>query len=311
MLAWSAVAATPGEITGTVTDSDTGKPVSHARVTAIVWTDRHIQYGDVLVALTGADGQFRFRGLPTGECEVRAAKAGYTPEVRGNHMRSPSADLSVPLIFRLTPTGGLTVRVVDDTGSPVGGAQVAIVERGEENQPYTINVRPTPVSKDGSLRVPLVRGSYRIAAVAPGSGNLLRARGQTFLPTYYPGTTTVGSAGWVDVVPGKEVQVDVPIKPITARQIRGRLGFAGTLMQASILPERSNDYYAIWGLLQVGDDPREFRVSGLTPGTYVLDVRACSAVPCTVTALYRKTIQVSDTDIDNLVIAESDRLIPK
>src|SRR5437870_259380 len=119
LLACSAMAVPPGEITGTVMDSLTGKAIPHARVTATIWNDRSGQYGDVLVAVTGEDGHFRFSGLPKGEAEVSVEKAGYKAEVRSDHMRTRPDDLSVPLTFRLVPTAHLTVRVVDDSGSPV------------------------------------------------------------------------------------------------------------------------------------------------------------------------------------------------
>jgi hypothetical protein len=306
--AYSTMAAQQGEIAGTVIDSETGKPIPHARVTAMIWTDRREGYGDVLVAFTSDDGRFRFAGLPKGEGEVRAERAGYGTEVRADHGRSRSDDLSVPLTFRLTPKGVLTVRAIDDSGLPVDGAQVAIVRRGEENLPYAINLSVASVDRDGTRRVLLARGSYRIVVVSPGTGNLLRARDQTFLPTYYPGTTIVGQSDWIDVVPGKEVEAVVPITPIPARQIRGRLGFAGTLIQASILPAGNEDYYVTWGLPQVSKGSGEFRVSGLTPGVYVLDVNACLALPCIAATGFRKIVQITDSDIDNLVISEADRL---
>jgi 5-hydroxyisourate hydrolase-like protein (transthyretin family) len=311
ILVCSAIAAPQGEITGIVIDADTGKPVVHARVTVEIRTVKYEQYGDVLVALTGEDGRFRFSGLPKSECDVNARKAGYGEPVGGHHVHVQPENPSVPITFTLTPKGGLTVRVVDDTGSPVDGAQVAVVRRGEENQDYAVNLSVASAARDGIRRVALVRGSYRIVAVSPGSGNLLRARGLTFLPTYYPGTTNVSHADWIDVVPGKEAQVVVPVSPIPARQIRGRLGFAGTLTGVSILPAGNSDYRVAWGLPQVSKDSGEFRVSGLTPGLYVLEFIACPAISCMGGSAFRKTIQVSDADIENLVIFEADRLVAK
>jgi hypothetical protein len=303
----------PDEIAGTVIDSDTGKPIMHARVTAAVWTDRREQYGDVFVALTGEEGNFRFTGLPKSECEVSAEKAGYQKEVRSNHFSARPDDFSLPLTLRLTPTGVLTVRVLDQSGSAVDRAQVAIVRRGEENQPYAINLSVAYAPEDG-LRRFLPRGSYRVVAISPGSGNLLRARSQTFLPTYYPGTTSISQAEWIDVVPGKEVEADVQVTLIQGHEIRGHISSAGTLMQLSVaqlslLPAGSVDYYMNWGLVQFNRASGEFRVSGLAPGAYVLNAGVCLSPTCNPGGSeFRKSVQVVDANIDNLVISDADRV---
>jgi hypothetical protein len=294
-----------GEISGTVLDADSGKPIAHARVTAQIWVGKRVAHPDVLVALTDADGRFRFSGLPPSESEVRAEKAGYMADVRSNHARARSDDLSSPIAFHLAPLGWLTVRVVDESGSPVDGAQVAIVPRPGADA-FIFNSGLSTVGRDGTLRVAQPRGTFGIEAVTPGSGTLLRARDQTFLPTYYPAASSSGLAEWVEVVPGKEVQAEVHITRIAARRIRGRLAFAGKVIQISILTGGSNDYYAMWGLPQPGDGPA-FQVFGLAPGTYTLEVRACLAAACMVPAMFRKTVQVTATDIDGLVITEADR----
>lgn len=312
-LACIAIAAPPpGEIAGIVIDLDTGQPISHARVTAVFWASRFAPNADVLVALTGDDGHFRFTGLPKGECEVSAQKAGYRKEVLSNHFRGRADDLSVPLTFRLPPMGGgLTVRVVDQSGVAVEGAQIAIVGQGQDEQD-AIMLNTAYAAKDGTRRVSAGRGLYRILAVSPGTGNLLRARGQTFLPTYYPGTTSASQAAWINLPPDKETEVDLHVTLIPAHGIRGRLGFAGTLIQLSIWPAgNSIDYNVNWGLVQFRSDSREFRISGLAPGRYVISAGGCPGTTCNSGLVrFRKPVEIVDADID-LVISESDRLPAK
>jgi hypothetical protein len=307
--AYSAMSAPPDQIAGTVIDLETGQPISHARVTAVIWASRLALSGDVLVVLTGDDGRFRFSGLPKGECEVTAEKSGYGKKVLSNHVLNRPDDLSVPLTFRLSPVGGLTVRVVDQSGVAVSGAQIAFLPRGEENQPWAVKLHIANAAKDGTRRVSS-GGSYRVVALSPGTGNLPRAHGQTFLPTYYPGTTSASQAAWIDVPPGKEIDADLHVTMIPSHEIRGHLGFTGTLTQLSILPAgNANDYDVNWGLVQFRQDSPEFRISGLAPGSYVISADGCPGTACnTVLEHFRKSVQILNADIDNLVISEADRL---
>jgi hypothetical protein len=239
---------------------------------------------------------------------VRAAKAGYQEEFQSRSVPIRPDIPSSPETISLTPVGWLIARVVGENGSPVDGAQVAISRRPGGPPQYIPNLGLGSAGKDGTRRAALPRGAYGISALSPGTGTLLRARGQTFLPTYYPSTTSISGAQWIEIVPGKEVQAEVHVTLIPARQVRGRLAFAGTLSEVSILPFGSRDYSVVWGLPHVSNASGEFRVFGLTPGSYVLDIRVCLTLPCTAITMFRKTVQVLDSDIDNLMISDADRL---
>ncbi|MEV0839457.1 carboxypeptidase regulatory-like domain-containing protein [Actinocatenispora sera] len=93
----------PGEVTGTITDSDTGKPLSNADVTAI---GRHTR--------TGTDGRYHL-GLPDGSWEVTASIHGYqaktvTVTVAGG--QASTQDIALDPI----PTVAVTGTVTDGSG---------------------------------------------------------------------------------------------------------------------------------------------------------------------------------------------------
>ena len=61
-------------VTGTVTAAGTGAPLSDARVVVV---------NSSLTTLTGVDGRYTLRGVPTGSIEVRVLRVGYTEQKKG------------------------------------------------------------------------------------------------------------------------------------------------------------------------------------------------------------------------------------
>lgn len=298
-------ASPSAEIVGTVVDSLTGKPIAQARVTVTVYESVRPRNDEVFVVLTGDDGRFRLLGLPDSRCGVEVEKPGYGKD-QSNCVIGRDLDFYAPLKFRLAPTGAVTVRVIDPSGAAIDGAQVSVVRKSESNLPGAMNLGIAYATPEGLRRL-LPVGEYRVVAVSPGTGNLLRARGQTFVPTYYPGTTEASRAQWIEIVAGKEIQVAVPVIPIRAHAIRGRLGFSATLVQMMVLPVGSNDYHVNWALPHVDRNSGEFRITGLAPGAYVIDASVCVPPDCMRGGSFRKTVQIVDGDLENVIITEADR----
>ena len=130
---------------------------------------------------------------------------------------SPGANATRQL--RLQPLGALTVRVIDQTGIVVEGAQAKISSFDDERTSHMAGY--ATISADG-YRSLLTRGEYKVIVATAGSGNLLRARKQTFPPTYFPATTDLNRAALITVVPGKEVVATVQVTPTPAYEVRGK-----------------------------------------------------------------------------------------
>jgi hypothetical protein len=300
LLCTAAAAVPPGQIAGIVIDTDSEEAIQHVRVTATIWRGEDYP-DDVLIALTGEDGRFRFTGLPDIECHIKVEKAGYLAPSFDARRLAPYAHLrpgnaADSLTLGLTPTGALTVGVVEDSGFPVAGAQVEIWSTPPNVAFSDLPYRST-TAKDGRFLARLPRGSYRVGALSPGSGTLLRAQGRTFVPTYYPGDTDVSRPQWIDVVPGKDAQALIHVTPITAREIRGRFGFKGCTQLVISLASEKHDPNTVWGLVRCDGESGRFRISGLAPGTYTIGGGGFS-----------KIVQVLDGDIDDLVIPSADLL---
>src|SRR5262249_29172664 len=121
-----------GTITGVVLKSPSGEPASGA---AVKLTDEPPSVGppghQTQSTTTSTDGSFRFDNVEPGEYYVVANAAGYLPTEYGQ--RSPTGTgiafevrNGQRVSVRLTawPTSGISGRVVDADGDPVGRVQV-------------------------------------------------------------------------------------------------------------------------------------------------------------------------------------------
>lgn len=302
-ISWLAIcAARPAlgqvEITGSVVDAEDGKPIVHALATATVWKSEDPSHPDRLVVLTGEDGKFHFTGLPDDRFDIAAEKPGYldASALRYSHVRSiKDADLTT----RLTRQAFISGTVKDDRGLPVPGAQVGVqlgTGKGSFGSTYATD-------SDGKFRAGTSRGTYYIGVLSPGVGTLLRAQGLSFTPVYYSGPDGGGVPAGIDMVPGRNVTVDLRISPIPAREIRGHVD-DGVLIGVSVLPAGNDNYRAAWGVSRHEEGSREFRISGLAPGVYVLSFQVAASSYST---FLRKTVQVGNTDVTDLVVTSADR----
>jgi hypothetical protein len=301
-LAWFSIGAALGspdniEIKGVILDSETGKPVRHVVVTLRRTTRQ--PHPEMVAALTGDDGTFSLSGLPESGYEIRAQKAGYLGDA-GQWLSLHPVAASISLTMRLTKGAVIAGTVRDERGVPVAGAQLGIAS-GMEQGPLDSS---GTTDNNGAFRLAkLSRGTYRIGVLSPGSGTLLRAQGMTFSPVYYPAAGDSAAAP-IDLIPGQEVNVDLRVTRIPAREIRGRVESSGTLIGVSALPAGNGNYLVTWGLARNEAGSREFRVSGLAPGVYVLSFQM--AVSSSIDFL-TKTVQIADADVTNVVVLSTDR----
>jgi hypothetical protein len=295
-----AICSSPGvaandTVTGTVVDSESGAPLSHARVTATLWKGNDYQHLEVLAILTGDDGRFSFTALPLGKCDIRVQKSEYVG-TRSFSVNIEPGRVSEPLTLKLIPLGAITVAVVDDHGVPLCNAVIRIHSTSAQGYP---DASDHPTGQDGKVRLPLSRGSYRIEARNPGSNALLRTKGLTYARVFH--------AEAIDVVPGKEKHIDLVVTPVPGREIRGRVDISGTLISIYVSSSVKDDYQLTWGTTQFDVASRDFSVSGLPPGVYVIDASVCLIVPCEYAVSFTRTVEIVSSDITDLVITQADR----
>jgi hypothetical protein len=286
------------EITGSVVDAENGKPIVHALATATVWKSEDLSHPDLLVVLTGEDGKFHFTGLPDDRFDIAAEKAGYL-DASGRRYSHAQSIMNADLTMRLTRQAFISGTVKDDRGLPVPGAQVVVQEgTGKDSFGSTYST-----DSDGGFRAGASCRTCYVGVLSPGLGTLLRAQGLSFAPVYYSGPDGGDVPVGIDMVPGREVRIDLRVSLIPAREIRGHLD-DGVLIGISVLPAGNDNYRAVWGVSRHEAGSREFRISGLAPGVYVLSFQVAASSHST---FLRKIVQVGNTDVTDLVVTSADR----
>ena len=206
-------------LVGRVVAADDGRPVRRAylilsgqpaaqdknpRVVRSV--DRHLE--------TDADGRFEFGGLPAGSYHVSTVpQNGF---VSGSLPRGVSLidGQSLETTIRLTRTGAIVGRVLDEGREPVAGAQVHAVQRSEVGG----DVR---LSHAGRTATVDERGEYRLYGLAPGEylvvatyrpqrisshGVLSDVQRSDFSDAYYPDSSSSKGARSVVVRAGQDTE---------------------------------------------------------------------------------------------------------
>jgi hypothetical protein len=151
-------------IVGRVVEADSTSAVAGAIVTAsgAGASPQRVQ--------VDADGRFVFRGLPGGDFQVMAARAGYVGGLAGQRLPNGPArpvqlvdgERLADVTLRLWKGGAIGGSVLDEMGEPVVGIKVFLVER------RLLNGKRQITRGQHSEAVTDDRGLYRFGTVAPG-----------------------------------------------------------------------------------------------------------------------------------------------
>ncbi|MGB7135313.1 MAG: carboxypeptidase-like regulatory domain-containing protein [Acidobacteriaceae bacterium] len=237
-------AAGPYSISGTVLGATTGTPLDRAEVTLSTAGQQSTQLATVTTTDTGV---FRFDHLAAGKYTLDASRRGYIAAGYQEHEGFVTAIVTGPdldgqdLRLPLFPEGVLSGAVTDDSGDPVGGAQVSLYRQLQENGISHIATANSAVTDDtGTYEFSRLRpGDYYISVAATpwygfhprprtdGSGNPLPSDEQPHSPldvaystTFYPNATDSASAAPITINAGDRVQANVSLHAVPAVHIR-------------------------------------------------------------------------------------------
>jgi protocatechuate 3,4-dioxygenase beta subunit len=218
-----APATANASVSGVVTNSVTRAPLPRAHVMLMVFGNSGTR---VLNTVTDAEGKFTFSGLPAGRFMLNVDRVGFVPPAAGNRM--PNSQLRADdkiedLKLSLTPTGGISGRVLDAGGAPVQGAIVSL-----DGAPFGFN--PTTSDEKGQFRISGVPpGRYRVAAnpaVMPFPAEIRTdgTREVHYARTYYPDALTAKAGQRVEVGPSAEVMgIDIRLASTPVVTLSGRV----------------------------------------------------------------------------------------
>ena len=326
-----------GIISGVVTTT-TGKPIPRARVMVMgpgrsMQTPRGEVPGPPTLAFTATadDGRYEFGSLPAATYRVAAARAGFS--ISGDPFSLPmltNLGTSVTLAsdrsrervdIQLIPWGAISGRVVDESGDPVQGVLVGLLQVRYEGGRRRLVATRTPQHFTND------RGEFRLYGIQPGSYVLGASVADAiafdlpgYVPTYYPGTAAAAEARFLDVLAGADVAVaDLTLRPALTASI------SGTLTDASGQPTTGGRFNLVsQSVLAAKIDARidangKFEFRNVPPGPYVIqadrgllnghDEGEFAAVPLTVgpgSVLADVQVQASrGSDVNGSVTFES------
>lgn len=308
------LAANPAEkcvIEGRVVNALTGEPLRKARVEV-----RNLDGRQAPGAITDASGTFVITGVDPGKYRLRADRSGF---IRGEYgarfPERPGAILSLEpgqrlkdAEVRLVPQSAISGRVVDQDFEPTPSADVFCLQpsfvKGEQ---YLMPVWTGVTDDLGQFRIyGLVPGRYFIGAkyrpARPiiANGKPKTSPEESYVPTYYPGTTELATAAPIDVGPGADIQgIELPLARELTVRVSGRVvnGASPTTM-VMLRPRNSPEAgFLHTKTASVKDQKGAFEIQGVPPGSYFISAELTDRG---VRYSARELLEVGSADVEGL-----------
>jgi len=225
------------QVTGTVVNSVTGRPIPRALVNL---------YKTRGAVLTGPQGEFSFDDVPPGPAEIVVRKPGYfSPEPQGQVYPPLGASLTYRVevgpdmlkpVLKLAPGAVISGTILGNDEEPLEGADINV---------------PTVRTIDGQRQVAAAHrgavsdedGNFRIAGLAPGhyyvsvkaarvSASVLGTQSEHGNETYpaliyYPSSNDLPHAAQLNLAAGQHQEVKFALKMVPSFKVAGVIAGAG------------------------------------------------------------------------------------
>lgn len=275
-----------GSVDGRVTNAGTGDLIPGATLHLVPL--RYVRNGGrELQVKSQADGSFRFESVPPGEYVVTAEAENFVP----NQLDTSSRFLNLAagqevsdVNVLLTPEGGISGKVDDEDGQPLGGIRVEAVSR--------ITTRGKTSLKQATIATADAAGNFHLGHLAPGEYYVIGhpvARDQSgeagqkgsvqkegeLVRTIYPRALDFDAAAPIQVAAGQAVtDISLRIRRVATYHVKGVIsepppGDQVQKMSLSIAPRGAVDSPSLARSVQPLPD-RTFDISHVVPGAYTL-----------------------------------------
>ncbi len=305
-------------IRGRVFASDTGRPLRRARISLSA------EYGDGRTTNTNPDGRYEIRDLPAGRYSMAVTRNGYLalrygqrrPLEQGKPLQLLDKQVMDDVDFSLPRMSLITGHITDELGEPLSGVEAWVLRLVYfEGRRKLVPIARNVTTDDA--------GQYRLLSLVPGTYFVMGRIRETwsvsdggveqvmgYVPTYFPGTTSVGDARRVTVGIGQEVSgTDFSLIPGRAARISGTAvdshGRSLTGYNVNVMQDLRGPLQR--SMLGMGDGyvraDGTFTIKDVPPGDYTLSVRPADG---TLTGEGIATpVVVNGVDIDNLALVTS------
>ena len=273
-----------GKVEGTVAHRRTGEPVARAMV-YLTKTDG----SQGLSVMAGADGKFVFEKVARGVYRVSAERRGFLRGEYGTRRYGQRGGL-ITLTdgqemkgadVKLDPQSVIAGQILDDNGEPLQNVQVVAWKRIP-----AAGRQGGPAGNDSTDD----RGEFRIAGLGPGkyylqatvfrreiglARNMRWADGgepETYVSTYFPGTTEVTSATAVELGVGQEfLGLSMQVKKARVFRVKGTVqGGDPTGMRVMAVNRSVQAGFTGPGMNAMVGRDGSFELAGVTPGSYTV-----------------------------------------
>jgi hypothetical protein len=259
-LTLAALSLRAADITGQVSDSQTGQGIVRARVTLKFG----FLYRTGLVALTDDEGKFVFRSVPKGSYWLVASKNAYienTATARAT-VNIGNEENTQPQTLLLVRQAVLKGRLIYESGHPMGGS-VALIRKSEGNVLPKTQSQSSNVNHEGEFRFAGIEaGRYYLSA----TGIQEPFSKEVYPAVFYPDKTTLELATPFDLQPGQEIEVNFRRQHSAGYEVSGKV-------RCPIIPslERAASPLLTTTLTPSWDETtKTFKFSGVPPGNYAL-----------------------------------------
>ena len=317
-----------GSVAGIMTNGVTGEPLGKAAVTLRIVDTGGRSTGGVprsYAATTDTSGQFSIPSVPPGKFRLSAKRTGFVemdfgatdPQYNGAIITlNPKQNLT-GILFRLTPHGVITGKILDQDSEPMQSAQVqAMRAKYSQGRKQLVSYGDASTNDIGEFRVyGLPPGRYFLS-VSPRRGDMggppgrggprtvtTQTSGEEYTATYYPGTNDIATAIPIEVGPGAQLRgFELTLRKKRTVAVRGRVidttGSDRSRMMVSLTPTGSATPGSTRRAMRI-DQNGNFEITSVPPGSYTL-IAAIPTRQRSVSA--RVPLQVGNSGVENATI---------
>ena len=226
--------------------------------------------------MTDETGFFDLKNAPDSTYVLTGKRSGYQQNSPPENVKSESGPGGAEIarwIVRMTPQAVIEGVVVDEKGAPVPHCTIQVYRQGiVDGHRVPHPVSGNPADDAGSFRIFGLRaGRYQVGVTMPPRPQLSKV---TYRPLFFPNSPDLRGAEWIDLRPGDERHLRIRLPdPVLAREIRGTVSGSGEGVVVSLKLADFGVLAQPLNVLNVWDaGRREFRISGVAPGAYLLEV---------------------------------------
>ena len=271
------VPAGHGVVRGQIVDAQSGRPVAGA-------TYEITAPEDYAEGTADDDGRFETRPIKAGTYTISARATGYVTGWYGSRESAFGSPIDVragrvssSIDIKMYASGALNGRIVDERGNGLHGVEIVLEAVTPPSGRMRNEAAFAQTVEDGVYRVTAAPGDYYVRAYVADPLHLAKGqRPQTYVTTFYPGTTVKDEAQPLHVDAGLDLyDIDFTLATGTLVSVRGHVvdPSGDSIAQVRVAAMNMNGGARGGRENSAGIDAEgRFEIRDLVPGQYMINV---------------------------------------